>query len=154
MGIIVTSIKVFDKNCIGCARHKRHVMIAYTFDNSEDITDIFLTQDQAEDLANDLVVITKRNEAKAMKENYIIEGNHPTLKYVNLKIDRLNELSSKIGNLLANGYEVTIRSQSEQIDKPESLGDVLRSAMDKTERDLLQSPTGGVLGPVLKTLEE
>ena len=78
-------------------------------------------------------MITKRNEAKAMKGKYIIEGNHPTLKYVNLKIDRLNELSSKIGELLADGYEVTIKPQLKQVDKPESLGDILRSAMDKTK---------------------
>lgn len=124
MKAIITSIKVFDKNCFGCVKHKRQVMIAY------DDIDIFLTQEQAKGLIDDLIIVTKCNEAKIAKGKYIVKGNHPTLKYVNLEINRLSKLPSKIGKLLANGYEVNINLQPEQINKPESLGDILRSAME------------------------
>lgn len=131
MGIIITSIKVFDKNCIGCVRHKRHAMIAYTSDNPEDITDIFLTQDQAKDLADDLVIVIKRNETKATERKYVIKGNHPTFKYVNLTVNGENDLHNKMHELLANGYEVTVNVElTEQANKPDSLGDILRSAIN------------------------
>ena len=109
--IKATSIKVFDKDCLGCVKHKRHVMIAC--DNPKNITDIFLTQDQAKDLANDLAIITKRNEAERRK--YIVEGNHPTFKYINLEINHLDELSSKVGKLLTDGYEIIIKPQPEPL---------------------------------------
>lgn len=64
-------------------------------------------------------------------KKYIIEGNHPTLKYINLGINRLDELSSKIGKLLAAGYEITVKPQLKQIDKTESMGDVLRSVLEE-----------------------
>ena len=131
MGIIITSIKVFDKNCIDCARHKRHAMIVYTSDNPEDITDIFLTQDQVKDLADDLVIVTKRNEAKATERKYIVKGNHPIFKYVDLIVNGESNLHNKMHELLANGYEVVIKAElTKQINKPESLGDILRSAIN------------------------
>ena len=123
METTITSIKAYDKDCIGCVKHKRDIMIAYTADDPEgaDIIDLFLTQVQAKILANDLAIMIKCNEAKIMKEKYIVvEGNHPTLKYVNFRTDRLNKLSLKIDELLTNDYEIIIKLQSKQINKRES----------------------------------
>jgi hypothetical protein len=133
METTVVSITAYDKDHIDCVKHKRDIMITYTTANGKNVVDLFLAQTQAKVLANDLTIMIKRNEAKKMKKKYIVEGNHPIFKDVNLEINRLDELSLKIGNLLANGYKITIKPWSEQIDKPEPLGDILRSAMDKAE---------------------
>ena len=124
METTITSIRAYDKDYIGYVEHKRDIMITYTTDNPEggvDIIDLFLTQVQAKILANDLTIMIKCNEAKIMKEKYIVvEGNHPTLKYVNFRTDRLNKLSLKIDELLTNDYEIIIKLQSKQINKRES----------------------------------
>ena len=42
-------------------------------------------------------------------EIYIIKGNHPIFKYVNLITNGKENLHNKMHELLANGYEVTIK---------------------------------------------
>lgn len=63
METIVTYIRAYDRNCIGCVTKGKDVMIAYTTDNGDDINDLFLTQVQARLLANELAMVVKRNEA-------------------------------------------------------------------------------------------
>ena len=45
-------------------------------------------------------------------ETYIIKGNHPTFKYVNLIANGESDLRNKMHELLTNGYEVTIELQT------------------------------------------
>lgn len=56
------NVRAYDKNCTGCLRHQKDVMIS--FDSTEegyDIKDLFLTQDQAEFLLKELSEVVERN---------------------------------------------------------------------------------------------
>ena len=46
----ITSTTVHGKECIGCKKHKKDIMIAYTDKNSDEITDLFFTDEQAKSL--------------------------------------------------------------------------------------------------------
>lgn len=64
-------------------------------------------------------------------ETYVIEGNHPIFKYVNLIANGESDLHNKMHELLANGYEIITRVESaEQTNKPESMGNILRLVID------------------------
>lgn len=58
---IVTSIKAYGKKCMGCLMAERDIMIAYTCDNGENIINLFLTQDQAKFLANEITEMIEYN---------------------------------------------------------------------------------------------
>ncbi len=54
---IATSIRAYDKECIGCQRHSRDIMISYTKENDakrSQVYDLFLTQGQAKMLYEEL----------------------------------------------------------------------------------------------------
>ena len=52
----VKNITVHDKNCIGCKKHDKYIMISYMDhnDKNNNIIDLFLTQNQAYHLLNTL----------------------------------------------------------------------------------------------------
>jgi len=59
----VTSIRAYNKHCIGCEKHQADVMIGYTVDDAtEETIDLFLTTEMACELFNDLDNAIKRNE--------------------------------------------------------------------------------------------
>ena len=113
METIITSIRVFDKNCIGCTRNEKDVMIAYTHDDTEDIVDIFLTQDQAKTLTDDLVIVTERNEAeikieqtsKAESLGDILRSAYPTLKRSD-KIEPKDIEGKKINEIIDKNTQI------------------------------------------------
>ena len=43
---------------------------------------------------------------------YIIEGNHPILKYINWTADNVIDLNQKVGELANADYEITIKQQN------------------------------------------
>jgi hypothetical protein len=57
----VTNIRAFDKNVMGCKRHKKDIMIAFQVENDSNIHDIFLTTEQAESLVAGLQKSLKIN---------------------------------------------------------------------------------------------
>lgn len=50
----VTNIRAYDKNVLGCQRHKKDVMISFQIENDKDFYDIFLSAEQAEYLLTTL----------------------------------------------------------------------------------------------------
>ncbi len=46
----IKDITVHGGGCIGCKRHKKDIMIAYSHNGSDDITDLFFTTEQAKEL--------------------------------------------------------------------------------------------------------
>lgn len=59
---IVTYINAYGKDCVGCTRHKKDIMLAYNSEGNENIVDLFLTRKQAEDLLNEISGALSRNE--------------------------------------------------------------------------------------------
>ena len=55
------NIKVIWKGCNGCMIHKRDVLVTY-MDEDKDFIDIFITNEQAEKLAQDLLDTVKFNK--------------------------------------------------------------------------------------------
>ena len=110
---IITSVRVFDKNCIGCTRNKKDVMIAYTHDDTEGIVNIFLTQDQAKTLTDDLIIVTERNEAeikieqtsKAESLGDILRSAYPTLKRSD-KIEPKDIEGKKINEIIDKNTQI------------------------------------------------
>lgn len=61
---------------------------------------------------------------------YIIKGDHPTFRYVNLIANGEKDLHDKMHELLTNGYKITIELQTtKQARTVKSMGDILRSAI-------------------------
>jgi hypothetical protein len=67
--IDVKSIRAHDKGVIGCLKHKKDIMISYNSNDSEkdgsEIIDLFLSQEQAEGLLEELklrIEVNKREE--------------------------------------------------------------------------------------------
>lgn len=58
----VQTIRAYSKDCMGCIRHKTDVMIAYTTEDGDNITDLFLTQAQAMALIMELMGAVSRNK--------------------------------------------------------------------------------------------
>jgi hypothetical protein len=57
MELIIKSIRTYYRGVIGCKRHNRDIMIAFTHEAETEpnaVHDLFLTQEQAVDLLNDL----------------------------------------------------------------------------------------------------
>ena len=57
MELIIESIRTYYRGVIGCKRHNRDIMIAFTHEAETEpnaVHDLFLTQEQAVDLLNDL----------------------------------------------------------------------------------------------------
>jgi hypothetical protein len=57
MELIIESIRTYYRGVIGCKRHNRDIMIAFTHEAEKEpnaVHDLFLTQEQAVDLLNDL----------------------------------------------------------------------------------------------------
>lgn len=52
--IMVSSIVVNDKDCIGCIRHKKFIMISYQKEGGSTVYDLFLDEEQANSLYNEL----------------------------------------------------------------------------------------------------
>lgn len=61
-------VTVFDKQCFGCEQYEKDVMLTFSYtDKSTDvfhINDIFLTNEQALRLIDDLSAVVKRNAEK------------------------------------------------------------------------------------------
>jgi len=53
------TISVHDRECIGCARHNKDIMVSVSMDGQ--IKDVFLSQEGAERLRDDLIECIKRN---------------------------------------------------------------------------------------------
>ncbi len=65
MELIINSIRTYYRGVIGCKRHNRDVMIAFTHQAETEpnaVHDLFLTQEQAVDLMNDLKKSLAQNE--------------------------------------------------------------------------------------------
>lgn len=60
--LILRTIRVYGKHCIGCSSRNKSVMISVQTNESEDITDLFLSTEQAEILIKDLEKILKLND--------------------------------------------------------------------------------------------
>lgn len=64
--IDVKSIRAHSSGVIGCVRHNKDIMISYNSNNvekdSDDIIDLFLTQEQAEDFLAELSQRVKANK--------------------------------------------------------------------------------------------
>lgn len=58
----ITSITVHGNECIGCKKHKKDIMIAYSDKNSDKIIDLFLSTEQAEILLKRLSERLAENE--------------------------------------------------------------------------------------------
>ena len=58
----ITSITVHGNECIGCKKHNKDIMIAYTDNNSDEIIDLFLSTEQAESLLKRLSEGLAENE--------------------------------------------------------------------------------------------
>jgi len=52
-------ITVHDRECIGCARHNKDIMVSVSMDGQ--IKDVFLSQSRAKRLRDDLIECIKRN---------------------------------------------------------------------------------------------
>lgn len=57
----ITTIQAHDKNCIGCDRHGKYVMISYESTQDDEIIDLFLTQSQAKYLSERLLMCINDN---------------------------------------------------------------------------------------------
>ncbi len=65
MELIIDTINAYDKECHGCQRHNRDVMIAITQENEpveHAVHDLFLTQAQAEKLLQSLTKVVNSNK--------------------------------------------------------------------------------------------
>ncbi len=58
----ITSVTIHGNECIGCKKHKKDIMIAYSHNGSDDITDLFFTTEQAESLLKRLGERLAENE--------------------------------------------------------------------------------------------
>jgi hypothetical protein len=58
----ISAIKAYYKGVNGCVRHKKDVMIAYTVDREMGICDLFLTNEQAQKLMEDLQNALRMNK--------------------------------------------------------------------------------------------
>lgn len=62
MEFIVKDLSVHSKNCFGCKRHKKAVMISFSTQKDLRIHDLFLTNTQAQQLIIQLRKILRNNE--------------------------------------------------------------------------------------------
>lgn len=60
--LILRTIRVHNKHCMGCRSRKKDVMISVQTVESEDITDVFLTTTQAENFIIDLEKTLRDNK--------------------------------------------------------------------------------------------
>ncbi len=60
----IVNIRVYDKGCIGCKKFKKDIMIAYDQTDNSIITDLFLTQEQAKGLLEELKEQIDYNDGK------------------------------------------------------------------------------------------
>ena len=58
----IKDVTVHGNECIGCGKHKKDIMIAYSYDGSDDIIDLFFTTEQAESLLKRLGERLAENE--------------------------------------------------------------------------------------------
>jgi len=57
---IIKSVRVFNKNCLGCKRHKKDIMLALQFlFEGDDIHDFFFSKKLANEMLNELKRILK-----------------------------------------------------------------------------------------------
>lgn len=61
MDIKVKNIRAYGKGCIGCQNTGTDIMISYMPENSDQIIDLFLTQEQAEAFQPELCQALVRN---------------------------------------------------------------------------------------------
>lgn len=61
MDSTINNIRAFDKEVHGCKRHKKDIMISFQTEGSRDFHDIFLTNQQAEELIVSLQKSLKTN---------------------------------------------------------------------------------------------
>ncbi len=64
---IVDTLRVHGPTCIGCQRHKRHIMLSYTEPTEtspKPVYDLFLTRQQARDLCDSLRGILDKEDAR------------------------------------------------------------------------------------------
>lgn len=59
--LILKTIRVYGNRCMGCLSKQKDIMISIQSNDSEDITDLFLTTTQAENLIINLEKILKDN---------------------------------------------------------------------------------------------
>jgi predicted DCC family thiol-disulfide oxidoreductase YuxK len=61
---IAKNIRVYDKNCVGCKKFKKDVMVSFMIkeDETNDIHDIFFTTEQAESLRDQLTKKLEQNK--------------------------------------------------------------------------------------------
>lgn len=62
LSVHVKDLSVHSKNCIGCKRHKKAVLISFSTSKDLRIHDIFLTSAQAQQLIIQLRKILRNNE--------------------------------------------------------------------------------------------
>lgn len=58
----IINTNVFGKGCIGCLAHKKDIMIAYNYQGSDDIVNLYLTTEQAKNLLDNLKKQLKNNK--------------------------------------------------------------------------------------------
>lgn len=62
MEFIAKTLHVYGKNCFGCKRHKKAVLISFSTQKDLRIHDLFLTNTQAQQLIIQLRKILRNNE--------------------------------------------------------------------------------------------
>lgn len=58
----IERISVHGSECIGCIRHKKNIMISYSFKGSDEIIDLFFTTEKAKFLLKRLGHLIQLNE--------------------------------------------------------------------------------------------
>ncbi|MCB9033515.1 MAG: hypothetical protein H6553_06745 [Chitinophagales bacterium] len=72
----VKSIRVHDSNCIGCKKTGKHMMLSYTDHDSDEIIDLFLNKQQAEDFIIQIKKIQNDNNNGSNKKKKKLKSSY------------------------------------------------------------------------------
>ena len=73
MEFTVKDIRAYHRNVVGCKKHSRDIMIAFSYDEDSGVHGVFLTQEQAVRFHDELERMICRNELNDARDKYGIK---------------------------------------------------------------------------------